>query len=343
MPHIEKYVTVSLGAEVLVRSTNQPQTSYTVAASLSEFELKKILIDKMKTNKSINRLDIQKNLYKALVEAYNSEKDIITSYGDVVTLKRGRDDQGKDEDPFAGSDRWTKKESQARMLNHQKAQSQRNQNDRYDLGVALRMFTRRIVILHHVEDLQLGVKSYQKKLNITRLETFRSDIPNMIPYTAYKNHHEIIYQDNFQRYKLMRSDEHYKFCDWTLSSVSMVLHDIASRLEMDYLPKRHWSNLENKRTGGLPRDISLDSAVVLRYEKSRKSKNKGKMPTEMKLVLEQTQQGTSYEVLVSAEGVEELKRKVKIKGEKKEAPLHLGRNQGIVVIATVFDEATKKL
>nr|GEU68064.1 hypothetical protein [Tanacetum cinerariifolium] len=109
MPQIKKYVTVSLGAKVLVRSTNQPQTSYTVAASLSEFELKKILIEKMKTNKSINRLDIQKNLYNALLEAYNSEKDIITSYGDVVTLKRGRDDQGKDEDPFAGSDRWTKR------------------------------------------------------------------------------------------------------------------------------------------------------------------------------------------------------------------------------------------
>ncbi|GJU63002.1 hypothetical protein Tco_1244837 [Tanacetum coccineum] len=43
----------------------------------------------------------------------------------------------------------------------------------------------------------------------------------------------------------------------------------------------------------------------------------------MKLVLEQTQQGSSYEVSVSAEGVEELKRKVKIKGEKKEDILTL--------------------
>nr|GEW02014.1 hypothetical protein [Tanacetum cinerariifolium] len=32
----------------------------------------------------------------------------------------------------------------------------------FDLGVTLRMFTRRIVILKHVEDLKLGVKSYQK-------------------------------------------------------------------------------------------------------------------------------------------------------------------------------------
>ncbi|GJU02063.1 hypothetical protein Tco_1112401 [Tanacetum coccineum] len=78
---------------------------------------------------------------------------------------------------------------------------------------------------------------------------------------------------------------------------------------------------QNRRD--LPRDIPLDSVVVLRYEKRSKSENKGKVPTEMELVLEQTQQGTSYEVSVSAEGVEELKRKVKIKGEKKEALLTL--------------------
>ncbi|GJZ02876.1 hypothetical protein Tco_0520837 [Tanacetum coccineum] len=113
MPQIEKYVTESLRAEVLVRSTNQPQTSYAVATSLSEFELKKILIDKMETNKSINRSDIQKNLYNVLFEAYNTDKDIITSYGDVVTLKRGRDDQDKDEDPSTGSDLGTKEESKS--------------------------------------------------------------------------------------------------------------------------------------------------------------------------------------------------------------------------------------
>nr|GEV58228.1 hypothetical protein [Tanacetum cinerariifolium] len=70
-------------------------------------------------------------------------------------------------------------------------------DDRYDLGVTLQMFTRRIVILHRVKDLQLGVESYQKKLNITIPETFRSDILNMIPYTAYKNPQGIIYQDKF--------------------------------------------------------------------------------------------------------------------------------------------------
>nr|GEW14902.1 hypothetical protein [Tanacetum cinerariifolium] len=108
MPQIEDYVTKSLGAKVLVRSTNQPQTSYAVIASLSEFKLKTIIIDKMETNELINRSDIQMNLYNALVESYNTDKDILSTYSDVVTLKIGRDDQDKDEDPFAGSDRWTK-------------------------------------------------------------------------------------------------------------------------------------------------------------------------------------------------------------------------------------------
>ncbi|GJY38905.1 hypothetical protein Tco_0425269 [Tanacetum coccineum] len=80
MLKIEKYVTESLEAKVLVKSTNQPQTSYAVVASLSEFKFKNILINKIEENKSINITDIQKNLCKALVESYSCDKDIISSY-----------------------------------------------------------------------------------------------------------------------------------------------------------------------------------------------------------------------------------------------------------------------
>ncbi|GJU94501.1 hypothetical protein Tco_1319257 [Tanacetum coccineum] len=109
IPKVEKYVTESLGAEVLARSSNQPQTSYAAATSLSEFELKKILINKFEENNSMNRSDIQKNLYTTLIESYNSDKDLFALYGDVVTQKRGRDDQDKDEEPSAGSNRGTKR------------------------------------------------------------------------------------------------------------------------------------------------------------------------------------------------------------------------------------------
>ncbi|GKB62525.1 hypothetical protein Tco_0918711 [Tanacetum coccineum] len=118
----------------------------------------------------------------------------------------------------------------------------------FDLGVALRMFTKRIIILKGVEDLQLGVKSYQKKLNITKPETFKSDISNRTPYTAYSNPQGIIYVDKYNKNRLMHSDELYKFSDRTLTSVRIVLHDIASNLRIDYFMKRRWSNLDKHRS-----------------------------------------------------------------------------------------------
>ncbi|GJR99501.1 hypothetical protein Tco_0316010 [Tanacetum coccineum] len=51
-----------------------------------------------------------------------------------------------------------------------------NVEDRLAFGVSLRMFTRSIVIQRRVKDLQLGVESYQKKLNITKPDTYRSDL-----------------------------------------------------------------------------------------------------------------------------------------------------------------------
>nr|GEZ47187.1 hypothetical protein [Tanacetum cinerariifolium] len=47
--------------------------------------------------------------------------------------------------------------------------------ERFAFNVSLRMFTRSIIIQQCVEDLQLGVKSYQKKLNLTKPDTYRSD------------------------------------------------------------------------------------------------------------------------------------------------------------------------
>ncbi|GJV08523.1 hypothetical protein Tco_1346179 [Tanacetum coccineum] len=118
----------------------------------------------------------------------------------------------------------------------------------FDLNVALRMFTRRVVIQKRVEDLQLGVESYQKKLNITRPDTFRSDISNKTSYISYNSPRGIIYLDKFNRNRLMRSDELYKCCDGTLTFVRTALHDIAFGLRMEYLPKRRWSERDKSRS-----------------------------------------------------------------------------------------------
>ncbi|GJT43301.1 hypothetical protein Tco_0952016 [Tanacetum coccineum] len=48
--------------------------------------------------------------------------------------------------------------------------------ERLAFNVSLRMFTRSVVIQRRVKDLQLGVKSYQKKLNSTKPDTYRPDL-----------------------------------------------------------------------------------------------------------------------------------------------------------------------
>nr|GEU51809.1 retrovirus-related Pol polyprotein from transposon TNT 1-94 [Tanacetum cinerariifolium] len=106
---IEKTVNEQLEAKVLTRSSNSSKTSYDVADDLYELELKKILIKKMESNKSIHRSDEQRNLYKALVDAYECDKIILDIYGDTITLKRRCDDADKDEEPSAGSDRGSKR------------------------------------------------------------------------------------------------------------------------------------------------------------------------------------------------------------------------------------------
>nr|GEZ77127.1 hypothetical protein [Tanacetum cinerariifolium] len=50
------------------------QVKEQVSPDLSEMELKKIRIEKMERNKSIQRSDEQRNLYKALVEVYEADK-----------------------------------------------------------------------------------------------------------------------------------------------------------------------------------------------------------------------------------------------------------------------------
>ncbi|GJV38553.1 hypothetical protein Tco_1411030 [Tanacetum coccineum] len=63
----------------------------------------------MESNKSIYKFDEQRNLYKALIDAYESDKLILDTYGDTVSFKRHRDDEDKNEEPSAGSNRVSKR------------------------------------------------------------------------------------------------------------------------------------------------------------------------------------------------------------------------------------------
>ncbi|GJZ43469.1 hypothetical protein Tco_0590724 [Tanacetum coccineum] len=120
-------------------------------------------------------------------------------------------------------------------------------DDVFDFAIALRMFTRSMVIQKRVEDLQLGVESYQKKINVTKPETTRPGLRKKEPYTPYQDPQGFIYVDTQGRNKLMRSDELYKFSDDTLTRLRTSLDDITKNIRMEYLPQRRWSSLEKKR------------------------------------------------------------------------------------------------
>nr|GFA35808.1 hypothetical protein [Tanacetum cinerariifolium] len=320
--------------EVLTRSSHSSRTLYAMAADLSKMELKKILIDKMEGNKSIQRSDEQQNLYKALVEAYDVDKTILDSYEESTILKRRREDDDDQEGPSAGSDRgellnydkqalwgvshWGRKRQQfyGFAVNQESALdvyskrriiavtdlkivewhnykhldwiSIRRDDDkiykfkegdfkrlrlqdiedillllvqgklfnltieeRFSFNVSLRMFTRSIVIQRRVEDLQLGVESYQKRLNLTKPDTYRSDLKRREVYTAYSYPRGFIYQNKDKKNRLIRIDELHKFSDGTLNDVRNALDDRLKRIRMQYLPTTIWRKGDKDRAAAM--------------------------------------------------------------------------------------------
>nr|GEU99920.1 hypothetical protein [Tanacetum cinerariifolium] len=72
-----------------------------ISSSLTKFELKKILLDKMNDVKSYIAAPKHKELYDSLSKSYDFDRDLFETYGPTYTLKRDRDEKDKDEDPPA--------------------------------------------------------------------------------------------------------------------------------------------------------------------------------------------------------------------------------------------------
>nr|GEW83824.1 hypothetical protein [Tanacetum cinerariifolium] len=361
-------VNAQLEAEVLTRSSHSSRTSYAVAVDLLEMELKKILIEKMEGNKSIQRLDEKRNLYKALVDACEADKTILDSYGDTVILKRRRDDDDdQEEGPSAGSDRGFKKrregkepksasaplETVTRSAGRSTTGSKSRQvsasesafaeepvnpegqqyphNLLQPLSLILDNRGRRVIPFAHfinndleylrggtssrkyttsvtntkvadygnikwIEDLrriiavmdlkivewhsykhldwitvrrdddklykfkegdfkrlhlQLRVESYQKRLNLTKPDTYRSDLKRREAYTAYSNPRGFIYQNKDKKNRLMRIDELHKFSNGKLNDVRNALDDHLKGIRMHYLPQTIWRKGDKDRAAAM--------------------------------------------------------------------------------------------
>nr|GFB43876.1 hypothetical protein [Tanacetum cinerariifolium] len=200
---------------------------------------------------SIQRSDEQQNLYKALVEAYDAEKTILDTYEESTILKPRREDDDQ-EGPFAGSDRghalwgishwgWKRQQFYGFAVNRESA-----------LDV---YYKRRIIAVTElkirVEDLQLGVESYQKRLNLRKPDMYRSDLKRREAYSAYSNPRGFIYQNKDKKNRLMRIDELHKFNDGTLNDVRNALDDRLKGIRMQYLPTTIWRRGDKDRAAAM--------------------------------------------------------------------------------------------
>ncbi|GJR23254.1 retrovirus-related pol polyprotein from transposon TNT 1-94 [Tanacetum coccineum] len=105
------FLSASLTARITKQVKNQlPQIlPEEAAATLTEFELKKILIDKIVKSKSYLAAPEHRECYEGLRKSYDIDKTLFSTYEKVYSLKRSRKDKDKDEDHSAGSDRGLKK------------------------------------------------------------------------------------------------------------------------------------------------------------------------------------------------------------------------------------------
>ncbi|GJT72460.1 hypothetical protein Tco_1031746 [Tanacetum coccineum] len=102
-----------------------------------------------------------------------------------------------------------------------------------------------------VEDVHLGIESYQKKLNITKPQKDFHGISSKESYTTSYDPKGVVYLDSRECKRLMRADEFYKFFDRTLQSVRDTLHYRLLNFMLGYnkyMPRRKWTDKDQNQT-----------------------------------------------------------------------------------------------
>ncbi|GJT85760.1 hypothetical protein Tco_1067477 [Tanacetum coccineum] len=107
-PMIEELIKESRDEVTFAKVSSQPHSTYEAASTLTEFELKKILLNKMEKSESYLAAPEHRDCYDSVKKSYDLDKDFFFSY-DVYSLKRSRKYKDKDKDPSAGSGRGLKK------------------------------------------------------------------------------------------------------------------------------------------------------------------------------------------------------------------------------------------
>ncbi|GJR48283.1 hypothetical protein Tco_1316386 [Tanacetum coccineum] len=124
--------------------------------------------------------------------------------------------------------------------------------DKVNLHNAVSLWTRNIVIRKRVEDLQLGIESYQTKLNLEQPNWDASDFPFKEDYTIVFKPRAVIYRDRDDNRKMMRINEVHKFSDGTLTRIKEKLDFMVKDFKLFKFNKgmenRKWTEDDKRRS-----------------------------------------------------------------------------------------------
>ncbi|GJS66283.1 hypothetical protein Tco_0680847 [Tanacetum coccineum] len=102
-----------------------------------------------------------------------------------------------------------------------------------------------------IQDVQLGVESYQRKLNITKPHKEFPGIFVKELYTPLFDPPGVVYEDFNKQKRVMWDDELYKFSDGTLKLVGDELHHRILNFRLGYnkeMSRRKWSAIDKRRS-----------------------------------------------------------------------------------------------
>ncbi|GJT85015.1 hypothetical protein Tco_1066732 [Tanacetum coccineum] len=98
-----------------------------------------------------------------------------------------------------------------------------------------------LLVQGKVTNLNVEERIAFNKLNLTKPDTYRSNLRRRDAYTPYSDPRGFIYENKDKKNRLMRIDELHKFSDGTLDDVRTALNDRLKGIRMEYLPQTFWS------------------------------------------------------------------------------------------------------
>nr|GFA01048.1 hypothetical protein [Tanacetum cinerariifolium] len=95
--------------------------------------------------------------------------------------------------------------------------------DKKILTTAVNLWTRHLVIKKRVEDIQLGIESYQTQLNLTKPRWDATGFEYKHDYTVIDSPRAVTFWDKYGVQMIMRFNEIHKFSDGTLHQIDKAL------------------------------------------------------------------------------------------------------------------------